>query len=199
MASLPLSSPDRPALGRRLPSTAATVAASWGFAEATLFFIVPDVWLTFVAVGDRRAALWGCAASTVGALAGGLLMFAWGVADADHALAVIDAVPAIDGRMLAHVQAQIEDLGSWALLVGPAIGTPYKVYAATAGAAGVSIAAFVVASLTSRATRFVLLVAAAAWCSEHPLRGWTLRQRRQAVLLFWGLVYLAYFGWHRTL
>ena len=128
-----------------------------------------------------------------------LYMFAWGVADADHALAVIDAVPGIDGRMLAHVQAQIEGLGSWALFVGPTIGTPYKVYAATAGAAGVSIAAFVLASLASRATRFVLLVLAAAWCAEHPLRGWTLRQRRQAVLLFWGLVYVVYFGWHRTL
>jgi len=38
----------------------ALVAALWGLAEATLFFIVPDVFLSLVALRDRRAALVAC-------------------------------------------------------------------------------------------------------------------------------------------
>ena len=43
--------------------------AVWGFAEATLFFIVPDVLLSYVALKNLRAALLTCFIATGGALA----------------------------------------------------------------------------------------------------------------------------------
>ena len=39
------------------------IAALWGFSEATLFFIVPDVFLTVIVLRDRRAALLCCGAA----------------------------------------------------------------------------------------------------------------------------------------
>ena len=57
-------------------------AFAWGFAEATLFFVVPDVWLTLIAVRrGLRPALVACGWALAGALAGGLAMYAWGAFD----------------------------------------------------------------------------------------------------------------------
>ena len=73
------------------------IAGIWGFAEATLFFIVPDVWLTLIAV--RRGlvpALAACGWALAGALAGGLAMYAWGVFDSAAARDVRQpSVPAL--------------------------------------------------------------------------------------------------------
>jgi membrane protein YqaA with SNARE-associated domain len=50
-------------------------AALWGFAEATLFFIVPDVLLSIIAVRRGRRPAWIAMAWTIaGAIAGGALM-----------------------------------------------------------------------------------------------------------------------------
>ena len=47
------------------------LAALWGFAESTLFFIVPDVLLTWLALSLPRRALRACYWALGGALAGG--------------------------------------------------------------------------------------------------------------------------------
>src|SRR5260221_4366767 len=47
----------------------------WGFAEATLFFIVPDVLLTLVALFSFRRSAQLMACILVGAVAGGSAMF----------------------------------------------------------------------------------------------------------------------------
>jgi len=47
---------------------AVAVSAVLGFAEATLFFIVPDVYLTLLAVQGAPVALGGCVAAVTGAL-----------------------------------------------------------------------------------------------------------------------------------
>ena len=45
-------------------------AAVWGFAEATLFFIVPDVLLSWIALHAPRKALVACLWAVVGAPSG---------------------------------------------------------------------------------------------------------------------------------
>ncbi|MFM9106139.1 MAG: hypothetical protein ACKOWF_05500, partial [Chloroflexota bacterium] len=55
--------PAGDAAGGRAPSRAAArIAALWGFAEATVFFIVPDVWIGLLAAFDPRAGLRAAAA-----------------------------------------------------------------------------------------------------------------------------------------
>jgi len=69
-------------------------AAAWGLAEATLFFIVPDVLLSWLAAFRPRVAWPAVLTCLVGALAGGVIMY----------LAAADApkpVPLFNGKDLA--------------------------------------------------------------------------------------------------
>jgi membrane protein YqaA with SNARE-associated domain len=176
------------------------VAALWGFAEATVFFLVPDVYLTAVALRDRRAALRACLAAVAGALLGGALMFLWGASDPPAARALLDRIPAISPPMLARVEREIATGGPLALFVGPLRGTPYKTYAVLSGErarAGGPVASrlalFLAVSVPARLLRFVLLALLAAWVAARPLAAWSLRAKRMLHAALWGAFYTAYF------
>ena len=57
------------------------IASLWGFAEATLFFFVPDIWISILALKNGRQGLIACFYSFVGAVVGGLIMYYLGRAD----------------------------------------------------------------------------------------------------------------------
>ena len=54
------------------------IAGLWGFAEATFFFLVPDVWLSFLAIESFTQGVAGSFAALAGALNGGSLMWFYG-------------------------------------------------------------------------------------------------------------------------
>jgi membrane protein YqaA with SNARE-associated domain len=169
------------------------VAALWGLAEGTVFFLVPDVCLTWVALRDRRAALRACAAALAGALVGGLLMYEWGARDPAAARALLDRVPAISQGMIARVETEIAARGALALFIGPLRGTPYKIYAVLSGERGEGLALFLAVSVPARLLRFVLLTLLAAWVSARPpVAAWSLRAKRTVHAAFWGAFYSAY-------
>ena len=67
------------------------IAAAWGLAEATLFFIVPDVLLTWLA-GFRPRLVWRAVAACLGgALLGGLLMYLAAADSPERMRALLDA------------------------------------------------------------------------------------------------------------
>lgn len=125
----------------------ATVAA-WGFAEATVFFIVPDVALTFASRQLRRGLLASLAA-LAGALAGGMTMLAFGTEE------VIDRVPAISGAMIRSVSEQVRERGAQAVVTGPLRGIPYKIYAVEWKRAERSPWIFLLISIPARYARFL--------------------------------------------
>ena len=130
----------------------------WGVAEATLFFIVPDVLVSAVATlrGTRPAllaALW----AGLGGVAGGLAVFLLAAAMPGATLAAIDAVPGIGPAMLARAEDGLAAQGPAALFVGAFSGVPYKVYAATAPQAGLPLWVFALVSVPARLARFVLM------------------------------------------
>ena len=69
----------------------AGIALAWGFAEATLFFIVVDVLITYVTVyfGMRRG-VETVFFATIGAVAGGAAMYHWGGDDPAGMVAALD-------------------------------------------------------------------------------------------------------------
>src|SRR5215813_1219045 len=75
----------------------------WGFAEATLFFIVPDVLLSLVSIFSRRQVWRHIAAAIAGAVAGGALMFVWAQTNPDSAIAAVKKVPFVTSQMFARV------------------------------------------------------------------------------------------------
>ena len=177
--------------------TLTLAAALWGFAEATLFFIVPDVLLTFIAVEDRRRALLACGGAVAGALVGGMLMHFWGSIDPPGALAVLDAVPAIGPAMIEDVHASLERAGATAIFLGPLTGTPYKIYAVMTGSMGTSLLLFLLVSLPARSLRFLALTLVTAWVSrQRPFRHWSVTRKRLLLSGLWLVFYIGYFAAH---
>ncbi|MCP5278999.1 MAG: hypothetical protein H6935_11645 [Thiobacillus sp.] len=170
----------------------------WGLAEATLFFIVPDVLLSAAALHRLKTALVACAWATAGALPGGLALYLWGRAAPAEAWTVLDRVPAIRPAMQADVSASLAEHGLAALFLGPLTGTPYKLYAVAAGQQGFDLIPFLLASVPARAARFVL-VCLLAYTVSRLLAGRFSTPARYGILaacwlVFYG-AYFAHMGW----
>lgn len=165
------------------------VAAFWGLAEATLFFIVPDVLLSAVALRSRRKALELCLWALAGALVGGTLMYLWGARAPEQVWTLLSWVPAVSEPMMTSVSLALLDTGVWATIWGPLSGTPYKLYAALAPSAEISLGLFLLVSIPARLIRFVLLSLVAAWLAERWLTSLSYRQRLGWLLSFWVIFY----------
>lgn len=170
-------------------------AALWGFAEATLFFVVPDVLLTFMAMrhGWRRAILLSLAAAA-GAAAGGVLMYRWGAADAAAARAVADRLPAISPGMIEGVRQSLAADGLRAMVEGAFRGIPYKLYAIEAGAAKIDMRDFLAFTFAGRLARFVT-VATITTLVLRALGRWLSRRAAETLLAaIWIVFYAAYWA-----
>ncbi len=77
MHATPLDRHDGPDPGRELTLVGMNlVAGLWGLAEATLSFIVPDVWLSLASRRCLKTGLQACLWALASALAGGVLVYA---------------------------------------------------------------------------------------------------------------------------
>lgn len=108
------------------------VAFLWGLAEATFFFVIPDVLLSFVAMLDWRSTWRHIVAALAGAVLGGALLFQWSQADPEAAHAAVARVPFITPGMFAKVNSGFDKMGLLAVLAGSVSGIPYKLYAVEA-------------------------------------------------------------------
>src|SRR2546426_2639225 len=126
---------------------ALTLAFAWGFAEATFFFIVPDVLLTLIACRALRPALKASIVALAGALAGGALMYAFGTREPNSARIFLDYVPAISPALVTSVAAQINESGLLAVMFCPFKGIPLKIYPVEWGARRGSFFFFIILSL----------------------------------------------------
>jgi len=164
------------------------LALAWGFAEATLFFVVPEVLITWVALERLRLAVAASLWALLGALAGGALMFWWGAARHDQALAAVERVPAVSVEMLAEIEYSLGEHGPRAMIPGAFIGRPYKAYAVQSPAVGISPLAFLAASVPARLVRFLLAAVVTGGCA-HLLRRRPARRKRAVFVAFWVTLY----------
>jgi hypothetical protein len=188
----PLSPIDRSATGR----WALVASLAWGFAEATVFFIVPDVLLMWIASRSLRAGMKASVVAIVGALAGGSLMHGLGARSPEHAEALVEQVPAISRSMIDEVREETARAGLGAVLLGPLQGQPYKIYAVEWGARRGGLPAFLLVSIPARGVRFVLCVLFAHFAFRALARFTRRRARIEAVILVagWTLFYGFYFA-----
>ena len=126
----------------------------WGFAEATLFFIIPDVVIAWAALSGWRSGLRMLLAALAGALLGGLILYAIVVAPPAATVATITEVPFVGRAMIERVADRYRSLGAAAILLAPGNGIPYKVYAALAPPAADPFS-FVLLSIPARLARFL--------------------------------------------
>jgi membrane protein YqaA with SNARE-associated domain len=173
-------------------------ALLWGFAEATVFFIVPDVLLTLVALVAPRRAVAAIVAALAGAMAGGALMHRHAAVDPAAARALVDAVPAVTAAVLERARALLADGLFEGMVRGSVSGLPFKIFAVETGAEGGGLGAFLAAALPARALRFALAVAATRALALTVFRKLPIRGLIAVWAVFWIVLYAVYFsliGW----
>lgn len=167
--------------------------ALWGFAEATLFFIIPDVVITWAALGSAQHGVKMLGAAILGALVGGMLLYGLASWQPETARAAVDAVPFVRSTMFDTVAAAYGRWGAAALLHAPGNGIPYKVYAVLAPPV-MAPTAFAALTVPARLERFLIgwvLTTVAGWL----LRAWIRSHPIAITAIFlscWAVGYAAY-------
>lgn len=175
--------------------TALGLAFLWGFAEATFFFIVPDVYLGLMALFHWRRGLWATGAAVAGAMIGGALMFSLAAANPAALEQFLLRIPGIGAPMVQAVAQQLDTGSLWALVAGPLGGIPYKIYAVQAGAQHLSLPLFLLMTIPARLERLLPVSLGAgllgAWLRPHLERRalWAVG----LYALLWVVIYLLYF------
>ena len=166
----------------------------WGFAEATLFFIVADVFLSFLIVWRGwRVALVAALAAAFGAVPGGALMLAWSAYDPAGLVAVLARLPAIDAAMIERAGQTLA--GDWfsVILAGAFSGVPYKVFAAQVWPAGIRTLEFLAATVPLRLARYLTVTACVAGI-DFVLGKWFGRPVRITILCGVWILFYAIFS-----
>jgi membrane protein YqaA with SNARE-associated domain len=173
------------------------LAFLWGFAEGTLFFILPDVPLSLAAMFRPRRALFHVAAVVAGAVLAGAVMFSWSAqgwsAHGPTARQAVAHVPLVTPAMFERAESDYRQFGIWAASKGPTRGIPYKVYAVEA-AEHSSFWPFLLVTIPARLWRLLVV-----WLGFAGT-GMLLRKLGRAGFapalhgLFWIVVYAIYWA-----
>ena len=173
-------------------------ALLWGFAEATLFFVAPDVLLSFIAVKrGLREELIACLCAAFGASLGGVAMYLWSAHDLASAQGAILAVPAVNDAMLETAWHEMTTKGWFAATFeGPLSATPFKAYAVLAPHAGAGLSLFALAAIAARLPRFLIVTFGAGILARLLEPVVSQRRLKLGLAALWLIFYAVY--WART-
>jgi hypothetical protein len=198
MSDAPHASSQAPAYAatvRRVSSRAALwVGAGWAFAEASLFFVVPDVWLGFVALYAPRRMPGTLVAITIGAALGAAGLFFATLILGDGLSNLITAVPGIDQADLEQARIELADQGVIAFLNGILAALPVKLYIHASALLGIGLVDVVVFTMINRIERllvFGLLMALVGWLGRPAIARWP-RAAAFTYVLAWVIFYAGF-------
>lgn len=171
------------------------LVAVWAFAEATLFFIVVDLPISWIAVGHgRRRVVLAVLVAAGAAAAGGALTYAWAGADPVGARGAMAALPGIDAETIAEAQRRFAAAPATAMFAGAFTGIPYKLYALAAAEQGMPLLSFLLLSVAVRLPRFALIALVARGASRVLDRWLSVRARLALLASLWLAFYAFYFA-----
>jgi membrane protein YqaA with SNARE-associated domain len=147
--------------------------ALWGLAEATVFFLVPDILITASALLSPKRSFAQMIAVLIGSLLGGALLYTAADGYPEEAKNLVLNVPFIRAHTLEEAERQLQDRGLWAMCLGSLTGIPYKTYAVSAPRHA-RFEIFMLLSVPARLLRLVL-----TW-SVASLLGMAFRSQIQA-------------------
>lgn len=152
------------------------------FIESSFFPIPPDALLIALCLGARTRSLAFAAVCTVGSVLGGLFGYWIGMS----AFSLV-------GEPILELYGKVDDFevyrakfvaeGSLAVFIAALTPVPYKLVTITAGAAGMSVPAFVIASVIGRGARF-FAVAGLLWWKGETVAGLIARHFEALTVLF---------------
>ena len=122
-------------------------------------------------------------------------MFNWSAGNSRAAHDAVARVPFVRARMFAEVRSSYQAHGLGALFLGPAKGTPYKIYAVEAPEF-LGRTTFLLGTIPARGERFLLVWAAFGIAGVRLRRSlqWTGRQLTLTCACFWVILYSCYWG-----
>lgn len=123
------------------------------FTESSFFPIPPDPLLVALAVGKRERSLWYATVCTVSSVLGGLMGYWIGAALFDmFGTKIIEFYGA--EQLFENLKQNFQEWGFWAILGAALTPIPYKVFTIAAGACGLPLGVFTIASVVGRGARF---------------------------------------------
>lgn len=156
-----------------------------GFAESSFFPIPPDVMLAPMTLARPTAWVRYATVVTLLSVLGGLLGMLIGM----FAIETIEPLLHEYGYWPGYLKARawFVEWGFWAVFLAGFSPIPYKVFTISAGALGMSVPLFLVASLIGRGGRFFLVAGLVRWLGP-PFES---RLRRHVDVIGWACVLLA--------
>lgn len=168
----------RSAADRRAPH-----ALFWvSFIESSIFPIPPDVMLIPMVLAQRAKAWFYAGLATVASVLGGIAGYAIGYFLLDYIGKPVLGLYGLLGKW-DQLAAWFQEWGVWVLLIKGPTPFPFKVLTIFAGAAHMNLAAFIGASIVSRALRFFLVAGLLYWFGE-PIRAFIERRLNLLATLF---------------
>jgi membrane protein YqaA with SNARE-associated domain len=164
----------------------------WGFAEATVFFIVPDVAVGAVSLFAPQRSLRASISAVVGAAIGGSVLYVMTRRFGESTVRTLRKVPAIPPGWWERVASDLRRRGGRTLVVGSFSGVPYKIYAVEMALEGFTATSAVSWTVAGRASRLVPFAVMAGMVgralrvpsSRHPVQ-W---------LSFYAVLWAAFYG-----
>ncbi len=176
----------------RLTKALVIVAFLWGFSEATWFFVIPDVYLTFVALLVWRRSGWCLLAVLSGTVCGACLVHGFPAWDWPS---LWSALPGFRDGMMTTAEQQVREWGAPAINLGPANGIPYRYYIWVSANQDVSLIALLWATPLARLPRMTALMIF-AFVAERVTQKWFSKEMHcVAWVLVWITVYIVYWGY----
>ena len=126
------------------------------FAESSFFPIPPDLMLIPMVLAERLKAWRFALICTVGSVLGGVFGYFIGAVLLEVVGAPIIAFYGLEEKMQS-LSSSYQEHGVWIVLLAGFTPIPYKVFTIASGVAGLSLPAFIIASLVGRGARFFLV------------------------------------------
>ncbi len=174
---------------------AALIGFLWGYGEGTVFFLVPDIWITWLTLFAPRSGLLAWLASIAGSLVAVLTLHGLIVGLGADPLGWISRIPGISEGMVTAVEGRLAASGlpwtAW-LITG---GVPLKVYAGVAFRQGIPLGAVLLWTVFARIVRIAPTVLVALVVRRLAARAIDRSPALWSLLLLgcWSLFYLTYF------
>jgi len=168
------------------------IAFIWGFAESTIFFIIPDVILTYIAFFYWikkwiKASFW----AVFGALLGWSLIYflAW-----SFSYHFFEYIPLINEKMTLLTKDLIRE-NIINIIYGPLNWIPYKLYAYWSWIEHISYFKFLILSFLARIWRFLLVVFIAGTIGYFAKNSKNKYKRLWQIIfiIVWILIYIVYY------
>lgn len=169
-------------------------SAIWGFAEATLFFVVPDVMVGAVGLLRPRKVVLAALAAVGGAALGGIILYLVARETGPGLRDVMDGIPTIRLSMLEEARRGLVEHGGVAMLQSQWI--PYKLFVTEWGVLGWDLIALLGWTIVDRSSRILVVGLGAA------VLGILMRRPITAHPVLWSTAYLAawagFYAWYWT-